>query len=115
MIKNRISIFLAIFLIVGFFFLSIPEKGYSGVLMLPGCCIGPNGDCVNFGEGSVACQIDSIVDDGICSREGEGGICSNVIPRSTSIPTLSEWGFIAMAGVLGIIGYLVVRRRKAAA
>ncbi len=31
------------------------------------------------------------------------------------IPTLSEWGLIAMAGVLGIVGLLAVRRRKAAA
>lgn len=32
-----------------------------------------------------------------------------------NIPTLSEWGFIAMAGVLGIAGLFAVRRRKAAA
>jgi len=31
------------------------------------------------------------------------------------IPTLSEWGLIAMAGVLGIIGLLAIRRRKATA
>jgi len=37
-----------------------------------------------------------------------------VIPPAT-IPTLSEWGLIAMAGILGIIGYLVIRRRKVAA
>lgn len=31
------------------------------------------------------------------------------------IPTLSEWGLIAMAGVLGVIGlYAAMRRRKAA-
>lgn len=29
------------------------------------------------------------------------------------IPTLSEWGLIAMAGVLGIIGLFVLRRRSA--
>lgn len=33
----------------------------------------------------------------------------NVITRP--IPTLSEWGLIAMAGVLGIIGLLAVRRK----
>lgn len=31
------------------------------------------------------------------------------------VPTLSQWGLIAMAGVLGIVGYLVMRRRKVAA
>ena len=31
------------------------------------------------------------------------------------IPTLSEWGLIAMAGVLGLIGFFAIRRRKATA
>ena len=34
------------------------------------------------------------------------------VPESRPIPTLSEWGFITMAGVLGIIGLLAIRRRK---
>lgn len=29
----------------------------------------------------------------------------------SSVPTLSEWGLIAMAGVLGLVGFMVVRRR----
>ena len=33
----------------------------------------------------------------------------------TQVPTISEWGLVAMAGILGIIGFMVVRRRKAAA
>jgi len=70
MIKNKFSLFVATFLIIGFFFLTLPEKGYSG----------PN-------------NIHTIV----------------------SVPTLSEWGLIAMAGVLGIIGLLVMRRRKVTA
>lgn len=32
----------------------------------------------------------------------------------TVVPTLSEWGVMVMAGVLGIVGLLVVRRRAAA-
>ena len=35
--------------------------------------------------------------------------------QARSVPTLSEWGLIAMAGVLGIIGLLAIRRRKATA
>ena len=31
-----------------------------------------------------------------------------------AIPTLSEWGLIAMAGILGIVGFMVIRRRKVA-
>lgn len=36
--------------------------------------------------------------------------CGFVISRD-AIPTISEWGLIVMAGVLGIIGILAVRRR----
>ena len=31
---------------------------------------------------------------------------------STSVPTLSEWGLMAMAGILGIVGFMVIRRRN---
>jgi len=34
---------------------------------------------------------------------------------TTPIPTLSEWGLIAMAGILGIVGFMVIRRRKVTA
>ena len=30
-----------------------------------------------------------------------------------TIPTLSEWGLIAMAGILGLVGFIVLRRRLA--
>jgi len=33
-------------------------------------------------------------------------------PRN--VPTLSEWGLIAMAGILGIVGFMVMRRRALA-
>ncbi|TFG74792.1 MAG: IPTL-CTERM sorting domain-containing protein [Thermodesulfobacteriales bacterium] len=42
-------------------------------------------------------------------------ICSEPIQIPSPIPTLSEWGLIAMAGVLGIIGFMVMRRRKVTA
>jgi len=31
------------------------------------------------------------------------------------VPTLSEWGLIALAGILGIVGFMVLRRRKVTA
>lgn len=34
-------------------------------------------------------------------------------PRN--VPTLSKWGLIAMAGILGIVGFMVMRRRKVTA
>ncbi len=41
------------------------------------------------------------------------GIIFRELP--TNIPTLSEWGLIAMAGILGIVGFMVIRRRKVTA
>ena len=38
--------------------------------------------------------------------------CGPRIRQSRPIPTLSEWGVIAIAGALGIIGIWAVRRRK---
>jgi len=35
--------------------------------------------------------------------------------RHQPIPTLSEWGLIAMAGILGLVGFMVMRRRKVSA
>jgi len=43
----------------------------------------------------------------------QGVAIADLQPRN--VPTLSEWGLIAMAGVLGIAGLMVMRRRKAAA
>jgi hypothetical protein len=31
----------------------------------------------------------------------------------SQVPTLSEWGLIAMAGILGLAGFMVLRRRQA--
>jgi len=43
-------------------------------------------------------------------------LLAHLIPPATSqVPTLNWWGLIAMAGILGIIGFLVIRRRKVAA
>ena len=36
-------------------------------------------------------------------------------PEPEGIPTLSEWGLIAMAAILGIVGFMVLRRRKVTA
>ena len=34
---------------------------------------------------------------------------------TTAVPTLSEWGLIAMTAILGLAGFMVIRRRKASA
>ena len=48
----------------------------------------------------------------------EGFSCSTSLGpfAARPIPTLSQWGLIAMAGILGIVGFIMVmRRRKATA
>jgi len=56
-------------------------------------------------------------EDGFSINSGFQGQVGNsdelCFPRP--IPTLSEWGLIAMAGVLGIVGFMVLRRRKVTA
>lgn len=41
--------------------------------------------------------------------------CGGGVITPTEIPTLGEWGMMAMAGVLGIAGLLYARRKRAAA
>ena len=174
MFKNRFSLFVATFLIIGFFFLALPEEGYSGLPTSPGgppccdvieqgTCVGgdpnamtacgsqacsegecsflKNEICVEGGQGSGRCEQPT----GCCqlfapdgpdecfgtndipeceAKKGEfipGGVCSTngiecIGPQVSPIPTLSQWGLIAMAGILGIIGFImVIRRRKVSA
>ena len=37
------------------------------------------------------------------------------LSNTRNVPTLSEWGLIALAGILGLISFMVIRRRKAIA
>jgi len=167
MFRNQISIFVATFLIVGLFFLALPEKGYSGVPTDLGCCldiepepaicIGCEGlddcairrvDCpetdvfINFTEKEVCfnngnCLPPKDDDLGCCvisAGNCNGGElfvdCDGVgiawffdtdcseIPECvviTPIPTFNQWGLIALVvvlGIVGIVGFMVIRRRK---
>jgi hypothetical protein len=50
--------------------------------------------------------------------DNDTGSCTftNTLNASPAeVPTLSEWGLIAMAGVLGLIAFFVIRRKKALA
>ena len=173
MFKNRFSLFLATFLIIGFFFLALPEKGYSGTngINSLGCCLhDPSGLCVGceLADCAIAedgCQatgdvyigghicmdgtpvecVDPFDDEGCCvisagdcndnqtfsfpgGCNDVGGIawflrtdCSEVplcARPPTNVPTLSGWGLISLAvvlGILGIVGFMVIRRRKVTA
>lgn len=47
--------------------------------------------------------------EGICEQDIED-FCNELNARN--VPTLSEWGLIAMAGVLGIVSFMVMRRKR---
>ena len=50
---------------------------------------------------------------GECLVSGSGGAeCRFINVRPFNIPTLSEWGLLAMAGILGAAGFMVIRKRR---
>ena len=66
------------------------------------------------GNGSlIAFESNANINGGNPNGEEEIYLATCFIPEP--IPTLSEWGLIAMASILGIAGFMVIRRRKATA
>ena len=104
--------FAVAFLTFGFFFLGLTEEGFSGFSTDVGCCQG-EGQCVDtIQDPNLVCLVDDFVENAFCDLDT--GVCTQV-PVVSNIPTLSEWGLVAAAGVLGIAGFIAIRRRKAAA
>ncbi len=86
----------------------------------------PNDDCRTDINGEVSWTYTGGVSTGtdtiIASFEGDEMdiIESNTIRKTwvlppRNVPTLSEWGLIALACILGIVGFIVIRRRKVTA
>ncbi|HML96590.1 MAG TPA: IPTL-CTERM sorting domain-containing protein [Thermodesulfobacteriota bacterium] len=105
--------------LVTFRVVSGPSEGKrSGVYGIcspnPDCTTGPDG-LLSWTYSSFAVGTDTVT----ASFEGsEGEVISSpveVIWTVLPIPALSEWGLIAAASLMGVAGYIVVRRRKAAA
>lgn len=115
MIKKRTVLFLAAFITAGVLFFAATEEGYSGTPSMDLICCQLEGSCFdNAGEDPMRrCLIDDVREGEFCNEDL--GLCSGLISDPNPIPTLSEWGLIAMAGVLGIVGYIVVRRRRVSA
>jgi hypothetical protein len=63
-------------------------------------------------SGSVACI--EVYDEVLSASEIAQLDCLSEQQQVTGIPTLSEWGLIAMAGILGIAGFFMIRRRRVA-
>jgi hypothetical protein len=120
MIMKSISVFTILLLVFTLNLLDLSKKAMAGVptMDITTCCqyITPDGQdfCEEF-DGVGGCLVPKegeVVDvfiDSTCDEDL--GVCQ--VP--SYVPTLSEWGLIAMAGVLGIVGFMVLRRRKIAA
>jgi IPTL-CTERM motif len=116
MLNERIYLFVPSFLFIGLLFLALPEAGFAGFATTPtDCCQISENECADTSEGPILCMEGNLQDNAVC--DANTGRCRTEltpIDGVTPIPTLSEWGLIAMAGVLGIIGFMVIRRRKTA-
>jgi hypothetical protein len=47
-----------------------------------------------------------------CLDTDSGSCIFTNVPAPKHVPTLSEWGLITMAGLLGIIGFIVIRKKQ---
>ena len=112
-----VTIFITAILVFGFLFNMSAEKTYSQPVPFEGCCQF-DGSCENLAQEvcfadplSLLFFIDSECNEstGVCPRSDVGD------SEARSVPTLSEWGLIAMAGVLGLVGFIVIHRRKVTA
>jgi len=76
-----------------------PNEDFMGYVMISGV-VGWH-DCTNTCNLGSGCQPTSYIVQ-----------CDLPTIVRTPVPTLSEWGLITMAGILGIVGFMVMRRRK---
>jgi hypothetical protein len=117
----RTGLFIVSFLLTGLFFFSLTESGYAGSSAGgPPCCEIPSIDFCYGGDTVSQCSEECIssgecifYEDRICVKVDEAhGACQIF---QSNIPTLSEWGLISLAAVLGIAGFMIIRRKKATA
>jgi len=115
--RSRFLFFVISFLSVGFLFLSLPEKGFSGLAQPgPECCQVSENECYDFGGGGggdgpiQACIAENVVP-GVCNEST--GVCELISTRP--IPALGEWGMAAVVIALGAAGFIFYRRRRSPA
>ena len=106
--RHKISIFVVATLIAGSFFLGLPETGIAQLT----CCQISSDTCIdNSGDGgAIPCNSsENVVPGAFCNE------ANNQCTVADNVPTLSEWGLISTAAILGFIGFIVIRRRKVVA
>ncbi len=97
------------------------QFGLGGNAASPFTCAGGGagwyGGGSSCGGGGGSSFIDGVANGNTTAgvREGDGMVVLTFTPFIPNVPTLSQWGLIAMAGILGIVGFMVIRRRKVTA
>ncbi len=113
---KTITIFIAAILVFGFLFIALSEKAFTQIVPFEGCCQFIN-SCENLSQD--ACIADSTSIEFLIDTEcnTDTNLCPGFSLGDSdvrNVPTLTEWGLIAMAGLIGFIGLLALKRRKAA-
>jgi cysteine-rich repeat protein len=73
-------------------------------------CITPGELCISICGDGIQTSLE-VCDDGNDSP-GDGCSATCQMEIAHNVPALGLWGLLALAGVLGIIGLMVIRRRK---
>ena len=111
---NKITLFMVTFLLTTICFFSLSSQSYAGIFDMPdrpvhGDCCQLRGSCFDIEEP----EPDTVAQ--LCLGDIKPGVCNEVTgmcEEVNNVPTLSEWGLIAIAGILGIIGFIAIRRKK---
>jgi|GEM_PF-1804458 len=112
-----VSTFTLSLLVFGFLFMTLPDKAYTQPVPFEGCCQFI-GSCQNLSQEACIADATSIqfhIDESCNTDTGNCPGFSLGDTRVSNVPTLSEWGLIAMAGVLGVVGFMVMRRKRVTA
>lgn len=102
--------------LVEFEIVSGPNSGLTSVPNNGECS--PNNNCTTDANGVVSWSYFGEVrgTDRIVARVDGGTVSSDLVEKIwepvRNVPTLSEWGLIAMAGILGLAALMVMRRKK---
>ena len=90
---------------------TITEEVPSGWALASIDCVARQGD-----EGLISFSVNGPTVTINCINQGTlgAGTCTfNNVIAQRNVPTLSEWGLIAMAALLGLAAFYVIRRRQA--
>jgi hypothetical protein len=115
--RNQIFLSAIFILIAGFFFLSSPELSYAQPES--DCCIANEGlGCSNQVCENTVCAQDlyccDIQWDQICADQANDlcEVCREPVRPVRNVPAMSEWGMIAFAGILGLVGFFYVFTKR---